>query len=68
MSTKDNLTWEDTMHGGFREVTLHGDWELMDRRVKALNKCAKRVKVQDPETYLLLLGMVGQIADQIYFD
>lgn len=67
MSKRRDLTWEDTIHG-FKEVTLHGDWDLMDRRVKALNKVALRVKVTDPETYLLFIGMMGQIADQIYFD
>ena len=67
MSKKRELTWQDTIQG-FKEVTLHGDYELMDRRVKALNKVALPLKVSDPETYLLLLGMVGQISDQIYFD
>ena len=65
---QSSMTWRDQQSPGYKEITLHGDRELMHRRVEALNKVALTVRISDPETYLLLLNLMAQIADQIYFE
>lgn len=50
------------------EVTLHGDRQLQEKRVRILTNESLKYRINDPERYFLLRNIALEIQDQLEGD